>query len=440
MIQAKLTFKDLTMIVVSLVIGVGIFRAPKMVAVEAQVPAIFFLAWIAGGIVSVCGALTFAEIGARYPQAGGFYRLFSYCYHPAFAFMMNWVLVINNAVACAAVAIIGAEYISPILLPAGLQNQTGIGLIVFVLVGTLYVINLLGIRMGASVQNVLSGLKIALILLFILAIFSPSKPVSMPTNLPQMSLSSAFMAFASCLISVFFSYGGYQQTINFGADVQNPQRDIPKAVFVGMGIVISLYLGINYTYYHVLGWEGLKSSPLLAAELGKALLGTYGYQLTCVVIFISVIGFLNATILSNPRMYYAMAEDKVLPAIFKKINDKTQVQTFGLSFFIGLILISYLLGKQFENIVSYVMIIDTISLAFAAAALFILRKKAKDENISYTGFKMRAYPIIPIIFIVMIGICTISVVSANPLKMLVALALFGLGYPIYYGMRKSWDK
>lgn len=440
MIQAKLTFKDLTMIVVSLVIGVGIFRAPKMVAVEAQMPAIFFLAWIAGGIVSVCGALTFAEIGARYPQAGGFYRLFSYCYHPAFAFMMNWVLVINNAVACAAVAIIGAEYISPILLPASLQNQTGISLIVFVLVGTLYVINLLGIRMGASVQNVLSGLKIALILLFILAVFSPSKPVSIPTNLPQMSLSSAFMAFASCLISVFFSYGGYQQTINFGADVQNPQRDIPKAVFVGMGIVIFLYLGINYTYYHVLGWEGLKSSPLLAAELGKALLGTYGYQLTCVVIFISVIGFLNATILSNPRMYYAMAEDKVLPAIFKKINDKTQVQTFGLSFFIGLILISYLLGKQFENIVSYVMIIDTISLAFAAAALFILRKKAKDENSPYTGFKMRAYPIIPMIFIVMIGICTISVVSANPLKMLVALALFGLGYPIYYGMRKSWDK
>lgn len=436
MIQAQLKRLDLTMIVVSLVIGVGIFRSPKMVALDAQTPMIFFCAWIAGGIVSICGALTFAEIGARYPQAGGFYRLFSYCYHPAFAFMMNWVLVINNAVACAAVAIIGAEYIRPLLLPESLQNQTGISLIVLPIIGILYVLNILGIHIGAKAQNVLSGLKIALMLLFIFAVFTPSKVTTVSVVLPSLSPSTAFFAFATCLISVFFSYGGYQQTINFGADIENPQKNIPQAVFMGMGIVISLYLLINYTYYHVLGWEGLQQSPLLAAELGKALFGEYGAKITSVVIFISVIGFLNAAIMSNPRMYYAMAEDKVLPAIFKQVNPQTQVQSFGLTFFTALIIIAYLFGKQFENIVGYVMFIDTISLALAAAALFILRPKTSEN---YTGFKIKAYPIIPLIFILMILVCTFSVVMAKPFNTLIALGLFAMGYPIYYVMRKGAD-
>src|ERR1700709_170293 len=124
-IKPRLNRFDLTMIVISLVIGMGIFRSPVDVATIAGNQWIFFGAWIFGGLVTLCGALTFAEIGARYPSTGGFYKVYSYCYHPAFAFMINWVLVISNAASVAVVAIIGADYIRPFLLPAGLQNELG---------------------------------------------------------------------------------------------------------------------------------------------------------------------------------------------------------------------------------------------------------------------------------------------------------------------------
>ncbi len=436
-IVPKLRVFDLSMLVINLVIGVGIFRSPQVVAVKSLIPEVFFTAWIVGGLVSLCGALTFAEIGARFPAVGGFYRLFSHCYHPAFAFMMNWVLVINNAAACAGVAIMGAEYISPVILPESLHNQQGITILVVAVIGLLYCINILGIRAGANTQNLLSVFKIGITLIFCLAVFLPGRQTMSPEPLTVevYSYVDLLKAFGFSLIAVFFSYGGYQQTINFGSDVENPSRNIPKAIFIGIAVIVFLYLTLNYAYFHVLGFEGIRGSKLLAAELGKALFGEFGYKITSVLLFISIIGFLNATIMSNPRMYYAMAEDKVLPAIFKKVNGKTQVQEFALTFFILLVFAAYFFAKTFENILNYVMFIDTLSLATAAFALFILRHKMKGEE--YKGYRIRVYPLIPIVFIVMILFCTVSVVYSEPQKALIATGLFLLGYPFYKIMTRK---
>ena len=428
------------MLVINLVIGVGIFRSPQVVAEKALIPEVFFLSWIIGGVVSLCGALTFAEIGARFPTAGGFYQLFSHCYHPAFAFMLNWVLIINNAASSAGVAIIGAEYISPMLLPASLQNQQGIGLIVVSVIGVLYVINLLGIRAGANTQNLLSVFKIGMILMFCVAIFLPVDAASQVVTAQNIVYSpwDCVKGFAISLIAIFFTYSGYQQIINFGSDVQNPSKNIPKAIFIGMSVVIVLYLLLNYAYYHVLGFDGIQQSKLLAAEIGKALFGEYGYKITSILLFISIIGFLNATIMANPRVYYAMSEDGVLPSAFKKINPKTQVQELGLSFFIGLVLVSYFFGKTFENILNYVMFIDTISLATAAYGVFILRKKMKGEN--YQSYQIRFFPLVPAVFILMILVCTFSVLYSEPEKALIATGLFFLGYPIYWIMKRQLNR
>src|SRR5579862_2552649 len=164
-IKPKLNRFDLTMIVIGLIIGMGIFKTPSDVALNAGNGWIFFGAWIFGGLVSLCGALTFAEIGARYPVTGGFYKVFSYCYHPAIAFMINWVLVISNAASVAVVALIGSDYIRPFLLPADWQNDGGTRIITIVSVLLLYAINFLGIKMSARTQNLLITFKIALILL-----------------------------------------------------------------------------------------------------------------------------------------------------------------------------------------------------------------------------------------------------------------------------------
>ena len=165
-IKPKLGVFDLTMIIVSLVIGIGIFRSPAIVAQKAGSPLVFFIAWILGGVISICGALTFAEIGSRLPVAGGFYKIFSYCYHPAYAFMLNWSLVITNAASAVGVAIVGAEYINPILLPVALQNEMGVKLTAIVAILVLYALNFLGIKMGARAQNILSMVKIVMLVVF----------------------------------------------------------------------------------------------------------------------------------------------------------------------------------------------------------------------------------------------------------------------------------
>ena len=423
------------MIVVSLVIGVGIFRTPALVAEKSGNEFIFFAVWIFGGIISICGALTFAEIGARLPAAGGYYKIFSYAYHPAFAFMLNWSQVIINAGSSAGVAIIGAEYITPVLFPTATDPDTIIKVFAVSIITLLFGINFAGIKMGARTQNVLSILKIAMILVFCFAIFGKHAEESTAQN--SIGEINYIQAFGISLISIFFTYGGYQQTVNFGADVENAKRSIPKAIFTGIGIVIFLYLCLNFSYVKVLGFEQMQNSPLIAKDLAQAFLGPIGGTIISIVLFTSVLGFLNTSVMSNPRVYYAMAEDKILPPLFKKVNTKTQVQEFGLTFFISVMIASVFLLGSFENIVNYVLFIDSISLASAAAAIFILRRKSQSD---YSDFKMKLYPIVPILFIVTLLFVTYNTILDNSTTALYGFLIFIGGLPLYYLMRKVISK
>ncbi|HAL83004.1 MAG TPA: serine/threonine protein kinase, partial [Mucilaginibacter sp.] len=343
-IKPKLNRFDLTMIVISLVIGMGIFATPGEVAIKAGNVYIFFGAWIFGGLVSLCGALTFAEIGARYPVTGGFYKVFSYCYHPAIAFMINWVLVISNAASVAAVALIGSDYIKPFLLPASLQNDWGTKIITISSVGVLYVINFLGIKMSARTQNVLIIFKMSMIVLICTTVFKSDVAPEHIAAVPHSG--NMITAFGLSLVAVFFTYGGYQQTINFGGDIINAKTNIPKAITFGIITVIILYLSINYAYFHILGIGGLQHTPALAAKMVGVIFGKTGYKITSIMMFLSVLAFVNVNVLANPRVYYAMAGDGILPPIFMKVNPKTQVQEFGMSFFIAaIILVLFFCGE-----------------------------------------------------------------------------------------------
>jgi len=424
------------MIVVSLVIGVGIFRTPAVVAEKAGSEWIFFAAWIFGGLISVCGALTFAEIGARLPAAGGYYKIFSYAYHPAYAFMLNWSQVIINAGSSAGVAIIGAEYITPVMFPNATNPETVVKIFAVSIILFLFGINYSGIKMGARTQNFLSMLKIIMIAGFCFAIFGNHGNAASPIISTSGDIN--FMsAFGVALISIFFTYGGYQQTVNFGADVVEPNKNIPRAIFMGLGIVITLYLLLNITYVKVIGFEEMKTAPLIAKTLAEALFGPIGATIISIVLFTSVLGFLNTSILSNPRVYYAMAEEKILPPVFKSVNTKTQVQEFGLTFFIAVMIASvYLLGS-FEKIVNYVLFIDSISLASAAAAIFILRKKS---DLNYSGFKMKGFPVVPIVFIVTLLFVTYNTIISDEKSSFYGFLIFIGGLPLYYLMHKLFNK
>ena len=361
------------MIVVSVVIGTGIFRTPVEIAQKAQLPSIFFLAWVAGAIISLFGALTLAEVGSRYPAAGGFYKIFSHCYHPAFAFMVNWISVLANAGSSASVAIIGTQYINPLLFP-NLDPETSTRITTIGAIIILYGINLLGIKMGARTLNVLMIIKIGMLLLLISAMFFTSSTTAPVAK--ELSQEDSLKAFWVCFVPIFFTYGGYHQTMNFGSDVPNANRTMPRSIFFGMGIVLALYLLVNFSYVHVLGFEGLKNSPALAAQMTGLIFGSSAAVIVSVIMFLAVLAYVNASLLSNPRVYYAMAEENVLPLAFKKVNEKTQTQEIALTAYVAIIVVFLFTLSSFQKILNYVMFFDSIGLIAACAAVFILRKGA----------------------------------------------------------------
>jgi len=447
-IKPQLRTLDLTMIVIGLVIGMGIFRTSPEVAANAQVPWVFFVAWILGATVSMIGALTFAEIGSRYPAAGGFYKIFSHCYHPAFAFMVNWIIVISNAASTAGVAIMGAEYILPIIFPEA-AGDLHMKIITISAVLILYGVNFLGIKTGSRVLNVLMFVKIALILLIISSIFVELAPlVIRETVEPQDFVSTAFLnvhhpesfiwwkALALCFIPVFFTYGGYQQTMNFGGDVLNPRKNFPRSIFIAMAIIMVLYLAGNYAYVQSIGFETLKESKTLAADVVGMMFGPISHTIVSVLMFFSVMAYVNVSMMSNPRVYFAMAEDKVMPGIFKRVNSKTQVQEFALTLFCIIIIITLFFTNSFVEILEYVIFFDSVGFVAAASAIFILRRRAKKSGEEPEGiFKMFGYPFLPIIFVIAYATVSAVVLIANPHVAKWGVLLFLSGLPLFYLIR-----
>ena len=247
--KPKLSLFDFIMIVVSLVIGMGIFRTPANVAAASPTPFLFFASWIAGGLVALCGALTYAEIGSRFPVAGGYYKIFSYAYHPSIAFAVNCIILISNAASLAGVALIGAEYITGVILPNTKEIATTQIVIAVLSILIFYGVNLLGLKMSARAQNVLTIIKISMVLLLITPLFfSAGNLAESPstTQMANLNITEYLKAFGVGLVAVSFTYGGYQQTINFGSEVHNARKNIPRGIFIGIFIIIALYLSINY--------------------------------------------------------------------------------------------------------------------------------------------------------------------------------------------------
>lgn len=426
-VKAQLKTFDVAMLGVSMVIGVGIFRTPAMVASKAGSVELFLTAWVVGALISYCGALTFAEIGSRYPVVGAFYKIFSYCYHPSAAFSLNWSLIIMNASSSATVALIGAEYLASVLDPTGVQKEL-IQIIVVSTLTILYTANVIGIRAGATLQNVLSVVKIVLVLFFCAGIFLSAPESSGNVAVPQPMGSNTVALFFAAMVPIFFSYGGYQNAINFGRDTHNAVKTMPRAILISMVIVMVLYVTLNVSYVHALGFENCVNSLLIASALGERLLGSIGRNFTAVVIFLSVAGFLNSTFMFNPRLMYAMAEEGMLPSMFMRTNSKIQVQTFSLTVFFALVLIAFYSLGSFDQLLRYVMFNDTLILALAASCIFILRKRGVGEGAVYSVPSL----VIPIIFICTLLGMTMSVVSEDPIRSLAAIGVFAVGFVLWW--------
>ena len=433
---------DFTMIMVTLVIGMGIFRTPINVAAKVPDATMFFAVWIFGGIVAICGALTFAEIGSRYPVTGGYYKIFSYAYHPSIAFAINCIILISNAASLAAVALIGAEYIIKVILPGEKDVQYIQIIIAIFSILFFYGVNLAGLKMSAKTQNVLAIIKILLIVSLITPIFFYSSNESISTDIISISnptLREYIKAFGLGLVAVSFTYGGYQQSINFGQEVKNPAKNIPLGIIYGLLIIIVLYLSINYTYYKVIGFTALKTSTNIAAVLAGHVFGPAAGKILSVLLFMSVLAYVNALLMSNPRVMQAMGEEGTLPKIFAERTPKKDVLFYALTIFTITSIVIVFWAKQFDAILSFTMFLDCIGMVFSAATIFKLRKTTAVLN--GTGiFMMKFYPILPILFMLTYSFVGVIIFLDKPFTALLGMGILGAFIGIYFLMPlvKGW--
>jgi basic amino acid/polyamine antiporter, APA family len=430
-VSNKLGLFDLTMIVIGLVIGTGIFRTSRDAAEAAATPTIFFLAWIVGGLVAICGALTYAEIGSRYPVTGGYYKIFSYAYHPSLAFAINCIILISNAASLSGVALIGSEYISPLIFEASSVEKWK-PFVAMAAIIIFYGVNLLGLRMSSKTQNVLMIIKIGMLLVIVAALFFPSVYSTAPVIADQSKISAGalLLSFGVALKATSFTYGGYQQTINFGDEIEHPQRNIPKGIITGIVVIIGFYLLVSYSYVKVIGFNELKQTSGIASIVAEKMFGEAGKYASSILLFVAVLAYVNVLLLSNPRVMYAMSEDGILPAAFKKKEEKKDVLTVSLTVFAAICVIVLFFADKFEKILSFTIFLDSIGMATSAATIFILRKKT--QHLDGTGiYKMRLYPVLPLIFILAYIFVGTMIAVKEPKLALTAISVLA-GFIILY--------
>ena len=429
-----LSLFDLTMIVIGLVIGMGIFRTASDSARAAITPTVFFVAWLVGGVIALCGALTYAEIGSRFPVTGGYYKIFATAYHPSVAFAINCIILISNAASLAAVALVGSEYLSEVIFSSPPSEQ----LRSYIAMGAIllfYLVNLMGLRMSSRTQNVLMSVKIGMILLLIMALFFPQHHHVPAAVIEAPAVSHSFFdyvtSFGAALVAVCFTYGGYQQTINFGEEVKDPVKTLPKGIFIGILVIITLYLAVSLSYFKVIGFEELKTSRGIAAIVAERIFGAPGKYAFSILLFIAVLAYVNVILLSNPRVMYAMSEDGILPAAFRKKDEKKDVLTVSLTVYALISIVILFFLDTFDKILSFTIFLDCIGMAFSAATIFILRKRMKgqdDGNI----YKMRFYPLMPVVFICAYVFVAMSIAWEKPMTALTALLVLAVFVAIYF--------
>jgi APA family basic amino acid/polyamine antiporter len=331
----------------------------------------------------------------------------------------------------AGVALIGSEYIAQVVFQT---EPTAIvkSVVAMVPILVFYGINLLGLRLSAKTQNVLMIIKIMMLVLLISSIFfipgNNSAPVG---NAQELSFMDYVKSFGIALIAVSFTYGGYQQTINFGEEVQTPRKTIPRGIFIGIVLIILLYMSVSYAYYNAIGFEDLKNSRGIASIVAEKMFGPTGRFVSSILLFIAVLAYVNVLLLSNPRVMYAMSKDGILPAAFMRRDEKKDVLSVSLTAFAAIGIIVLFFAETFDRILGFTIFLDSIGMATSAATIFILRRRTK--HLDGTGiYKMKLYPLLPLIFIAAYIFVGISIWVNTPELAWTGLAVFAAFLIIYF--------
>jgi APA family basic amino acid/polyamine antiporter len=270
------------------------------------------------------------------------------------------------------------------------------------------------------------------------AIFFPNSHVSKIVEVPQGEFT--FMDYVKslglALIAVSFTYGGYQQTINFGDEVKEPQKNLPRGIFIGILVIIILYLSISYAYFNVIGFEELKTTKGIAAIVAERMFGPAGKFAFSILLFIAVLAYVNVLLLSNPRVMFAMSEDGILPKSFSKKDEKRDVLTVSLTVYALISVVILFFADTFDKILGFTIFLDSIGMAFSAATIFIIRKRTKHLDSSKI-YSMKFFPVMPVIFIGAYIFVATSIAIDKPETALIATAVLAFFLAIFFITNKT---
>ena len=419
--------------VVGGIIGSGIFLNPALVAERVHTAELTLAVWVFGGGIAMIGGLVFAELGARRPLAGGGYVYLRDAYGRLPAFMYAWTLLLVIATgAIAAVAVTFASYTAALLgLGASARLPLAVGSIV-----VLSIINYVGVRPGAITQNVLTVLKLGALAILIVAglALAPAAPVS--EALPALPKEQVLLALGAALVPVLFAFGGWQQTNFVAEELIEPERNLPRALLAGVGIVITVYLLANLAYLRTLGVAGLARSSAPAADAIEALLGPSGRSLIAAGVATSTFGFLNLVILVSPRVYQAMARDGLFFPSLARLHRRYRTPSAAIAFQGAWAIVLTLTGR-YGDLLDYVVFGDWIFFAAVASTVFVFRSREKrGSEGSALRFRMPGFPLLPIVFILAALYVVVGSVASNPANALKGSALILLGVPVFLFWRR----
>ena len=430
-LKRVLSLTDATMINVGGILGSGIFMVPATVALYTLSSSLFFLVWIIGGIVSLFGALSVAELGSAMPKAGGQYVFLNKAYGPLWGFLYGWtaVAVINTA-SIAAVAMAFSEYLGFFFILNSFEVK-GIAIISILI---LTIINIIDVKSGARFQNLFTYTKISAISIVILLglLLDGGSSNNFFPLLTDRSFSSLVGPLGLAMVAVLWTFDGWIFVTYVAGEVKDPGKNIPLSIILCMVIVLSIYLTLNYALVYILGFDKMIGSELVMSDAASIFLGNKGAAIITVIILISLIGANNGFILTSARINYAMAKDGLFFKQAATIHNKFKSPANALLMQCAWSSILTLTGT-FNQLITYIIFASWIFYAMSAGAVIILRKKLPDLNRPYLT---PLYPWIPIIFILFAVFLTINTILEAPRDAAIGSVLILAGLPFY----KYWKK
>lgn len=421
------------MLVVGGIIGSGIFFTPSETAKELPTAGWVLVVWALGGVVAFAGALTYAELGALIPDAGGAYVYIREAFGALPAFLYGWMsLLLIASGAIAAVAVGFAGYVGH-FVPLDAGGQLGVA---GVTIAALAVVNYLGVKPGAVVQNVMTVAKIvALGILILGGVFLwghlGSPP---PVAHPPAPRATIVAGLGAAFVPVLFTIGGWQQMNMVAGEIRDPGRNIPRALAIGIAIVVVCYLGANVAYLRALGRDGLAASTAVAADTATRMFGASGATFIALAAMASIFGFVNVTILANSRIVYAMARDGLFIEEAARVHPRFGSPHIAIVVMavwsIALLLLS---GGSLGTLLSGVVFADWIFFGLGAASVFALRRSMPNAMRPYRAL---GYPVVPAFFVVAAVAGIVSSFYKSLRMSLLGSALLALGVVVFVVLRR----